>query len=83
MRSHANAWHTIVYGVILSVYSLPLRQGLLSYAVQTTRGFVDSLARQKQFTEAECAQVLQECSAGYPSAIDGIVSVTERGLLAG
>jgi len=33
----ANAWHTLVYGLTLAVYSLPLRQGLLGYAHQTTR----------------------------------------------
>ena len=41
----ANGWHTLVYGLTLAVYSLPLRQGLLGYAHQTTRGFIYSAAR--------------------------------------
>src|SRR5947207_637458 len=40
----AHAWHTVVYGLILSVYSLPLPQGLLSYAQQTTLGSASSAA---------------------------------------
>lgn len=31
----AHGWHTLVYGVTLAVYSLPLRQGLLFYAQET------------------------------------------------
>ena len=36
----ANAWHTLVYGVTLALYSIPLRQGLLGYGYQTMRGFI-------------------------------------------
>ena len=37
VESHeAHGWHTLVYGLTLAVYSLPLRQGLLGYAHQTT-----------------------------------------------
>src|SRR5690242_15842649 len=28
----AHGWHTLVYGLTLAIYSLPLRQGLLGYA---------------------------------------------------
>lgn len=31
----AHGWHTIVYGLTLALYSLPLRQGLLHYAQET------------------------------------------------
>src|SRR5205085_3107504 len=33
-EKHAQAWHTLVYGLTLAIYSLPVRQGLLSYARQ-------------------------------------------------
>jgi len=38
----AHGWHTIVYGLVLSIYSIPLRQGLVSYARQTLHGFVEA-----------------------------------------
>jgi hypothetical protein len=44
----ADGWHTLVYGLTMAVYSLPLRQGLLGYAHQTTRGFIYSGARMLQ-----------------------------------
>ena len=35
----AHGWHTLVYGLTLVVYSLPLRQGLLGYAHQNHARF--------------------------------------------
>jgi len=69
----AHAWHTVVYGLILSLYSLPLRQGLLSYARQTTRGFICSVARRGKLTERECVGLLDELSADFPAAVNAIV----------
>ena len=51
--NEANGWHTLVYGVTLAVYSLPLRQGLFGYAQQTTRGFIQAAARPLKLAEAE------------------------------
>jgi hypothetical protein len=34
----AHGWHTVVYGLTLAVYSLPLAQGLLFYAQETLAG---------------------------------------------
>src|SRR5437867_9769075 len=39
-EGQAHGWHTLVYGITMAVYSLPLRQGLLGYAWQVTRGFI-------------------------------------------
>lgn len=35
----AAAWHTLVYGLLTSVYSIPLRQSLTQLAQQTLAGF--------------------------------------------
>src|SRR6185437_6326359 len=50
-RNEANAWHTLVYGLTLALYSLPLRQGLLGYGYQITRGFIYSAAKSLQLSE--------------------------------
>ncbi len=34
----AHGWHTLVYGIMLAVYSWPLRQGLMHYARETMGG---------------------------------------------
>ncbi len=49
----AHGWHTLVYGLTLAVYSLPLRQGLLGYAQQTTRGFIQAAARSLELSETD------------------------------
>ena len=69
----AHAWHTVVYGLMLSVYSLPLRQGLLSYAQQTTRGFASSAANRLRLAETECQILVSEVCAGFPAAANSLL----------
>lgn len=38
----AHGWHTLVFGVFLAQYSLPLRQGLVLYGQRTLGGFLDA-----------------------------------------
>lgn len=59
-EGRANAWHTLVYGLTLSVYSLPLRQGLISYAAQTTRGFIQLGVAGLGSREADCRALFDE-----------------------
>src|SRR5215468_11858462 len=66
----AHGWHTLVYGVTLAIYSLPLRQGLLGYAHQTLRGFIYSAARSLGLSERACRQLFDELCADLPLAIE-------------
>ena len=66
----AHGWHTLVYGLTLAVYSLPLRPGLLGYAHQTTRGFIHAAARGLNLTEAECRALFDELCAPLPGAVE-------------
>ena len=75
----AHGWHTLVYGLMLAVYSLPLRQGLLGYAHQTTRGFIHSAARSLQLTEADCRAVFDEICAPLPAAVETLVRQSVTG----
>ncbi len=69
----AHGWHTLVYGLTLAVYSLPLRQGLLGYAHQTMRGFIHSAARSLHFMEADCHALFDEICAPLPAAVETLV----------
>ena len=66
----AHGWHTLVYGLTLAVYSLPLRQGLLGYAQQTTRGFIHAAARSVPATEAGYRRLFDELCAPLPAAVE-------------
>jgi len=70
----AQGWHVIVYGVTLALYSVPLRQGLLGYAWQTTRSFIHAAARPLQLTEAECRDLLESQCEPLPAAVETLLS---------
>ena len=72
-NQEARGWHTLVYGLTLAVYSLPLRPGLLGYAHQTTRGFIHAAARSLELTEAECQDLFEELCAPLPATVDLLV----------
>jgi len=72
-NGQAHGWHTLVYGMTLVLYSLPLRQGLLGYAHQTTRGFIHAAARSLTVSETDCRQLFDELCTPLPSAVDSLV----------
>jgi len=72
----ACAWHTVVYGLILSLYSLPLRQGLLSYALQTTRGFIRSASSPLRLGQVRCEDLMSEVCSGLPEAVNALLRTT-------
>jgi len=72
-RNEANAWHTLVYGLTLALYSLPLRQGLLGYGYQTTRGFIYSAAKSLQLSENNCRNLLDQLCGELPAAVEGLI----------
>jgi urease accessory protein UreF len=74
-RGEANGWHTLVYGLTLAIYSLPLRQGLLGYAHQTTRGFIYSAARMLRLSERQCRTLFDELCSDLPAAVEGLLKL--------
>ncbi|MGI8966355.1 MAG: urease accessory UreF family protein [Limisphaerales bacterium] len=70
-KSHG--WHTLVYGITLAIYSLPLRQGLALYAEQTLRGFSLAAARDRHFSENKCRDLIQERISTLPVSIEKIL----------
>lgn len=70
----ANAWHTLVYGITLASFSLPLRQGMQNYSEQTLRGFVHSANRTLQTEEKNCELLLQELGAELPAILDQLLA---------
>ena len=75
-RGQAFGWHTLVYGAVLTVYSLPLRQGLLGYARQTLGGFIDTASRHLYLPASYRADLARELWADVPPAIDRLLAAT-------
>jgi urease accessory protein UreF len=72
-EGRAHGWHTLVYGITLAIYSLPLRQGLLGYAQQSTRSFIHSAARSLRFSEKTSQKLFDELSAQFPQAVETLL----------
>jgi urease accessory protein UreF len=70
----AHGWHTVVYGVVLAVFSIPLRQGLLNYGWQTLDGFVRAAARPLKLAAGDCEQLLIESIPGLRAAVETAVN---------
>jgi urease accessory protein UreF len=70
----AHGWHILVYGLTLAIYSLPLRQGLLGYAHQTTRGFIYSAARMLRLSERQCRELFDALCAHLPEAVETLLA---------
>jgi len=71
---HAHGWHTVVYGVTLAVYSLPLRQGLLYYSQETLSALASAAARSKNFGESELDELLSGLLSRVPEAIEAALA---------
>lgn len=42
-RGEAHGWNPVVFGIVLTVYGIPLRQGLIHYATAILRGYARQL----------------------------------------
>ena len=69
----AHGWHTLVYGVTLSVYSLPVLQGLVSYERQTLLGFIHAVARTLRLSETDCGNLIDQLSPTLPRTTEPIL----------
>ncbi len=70
----AHGWHTLVYGLTLALYSLPVRQGLMTYARQTLHGFVQTAAHPLHLTKAQCRHLLEDLCRNLPRQLETIVA---------
>ena len=72
-NGEAQGWHTLVYGLTLAIYSLPLRQGLLGYAHQTTRGFIYAAARKLRLSERKCRDLFDTLAEDFPARLEKVL----------
>jgi len=74
-EKRAQGWHTLVYGITLSIYSMPVLQGLVFYERQTLRGFIEAAARRLQLRQIECRCILARLCADIPERLDRLGGV--------
>ena len=77
-EGRAQGWHTLVYGLTLAVYSLPIRQGLILYARQTLSGFIYAAARPLRMSERGCCELVDDLCVGLPTSLEALLSGAGR-----
>lgn len=73
-NAEAHGWHTLVFGVFLAQYSLPLRQGLMLYTQRTLGGFLDSAGANLKLSAAVCDEVFTEAVAPVVAGVNGLLA---------
>ncbi|HXJ73121.1 MAG TPA: urease accessory UreF family protein [Candidatus Dormibacteraeota bacterium] len=79
-EGRAHGWHTLVYGLTLSLYSLPVLQGLASYEKQTLLGFMHAVSRSLRLSEADCRKLLEQLTPSLPRSTASILGEDEESL---
>jgi urease accessory protein UreF len=70
----AKAWHTLVYGMSLATYSIPIIQGLQNYCHQTLTSFAQAGIQKMKLPEHSLAQVLAPVMQPVPGLVQNQVS---------
>jgi urease accessory protein UreF len=78
-QGRAHGWHTLVFGLTLSIYSLPVRQGLVFYERQTLRGFLYTGAAALRLSHRDCARMLDQICSDLPHHLDILDTLREWG----
>jgi urease accessory protein UreF len=73
-EGEANGWHSIVFGVALGVYTLPLRQGLVHYGQRTLHGFIEAAAETLRINEETTLQLLKEVIDPLPDETNALLN---------
>ena len=76
-----HSWHTLVFGLTLGLYSLPLRQGLVHYAEKTIGGFVAAVQLRRGLKASVCDEVLHRALAEVPAAVNRLIDASGRPVL--
>ena len=70
----AHGWHTLVFGVFLAQYSLPLRQGLLLYSQRTLGGFLASASGPLQLELATTEKIFTVTTEPLAPAVSELLA---------
>ncbi|HEY1170718.1 MAG TPA: urease accessory UreF family protein [Verrucomicrobiae bacterium] len=80
-ENKAHGWHVLVYGLALQQFSLPLRQGLISYARQSLGGFVQSAAKSLPIGEEDVREIFEEAVEGLEERLNALIDARQPKLI--
>lgn len=66
----AHGWHSLVFGISLALYSVPVRQGMIGYARMTLGGFIQAAPYNARFSSTENQRLLDGLLQSLPGEIE-------------
>lgn len=74
VSGEASGWNPIVFGMFLSIHSVPVREGLLQFGRQIWRGFVNGVQGSCALLDEECSALLGETIDRLPGWIEEVIA---------
>lgn len=74
VAGEARGWNPIVFGMFLSIHSVPVREGLVQYGTRLWSGLVNGAQESSHLPEGECAELLSEYLDRLSCWIEEVVS---------
>lgn len=75
----AFGWHLLVYGMVLHMFSIPLRQGLAKYQMQVLLGFGQAACQSLQWSEKEWLNVRHQLESFPTPSLEDLLPEQENG----
>lgn len=77
----ATGWHVVVFGILLAVFSLPLRQGLAHYAGKNQQGLLDAVSPRMALTIEDREKLRAACVEPIGPLIQSLLPTFQPELL--
>jgi len=74
VAGEARGWNPIVFGMFLSIHSVPVREGLLQFGRQIWSGFVNGVQDSCALSDEECSALLGETIDRLPGWIEEVIA---------
>jgi urease accessory protein UreF len=78
-RGDAAGWHALVYGIFLSIYSVPLREGVLHLSHRTLGGLTFNAATGCGLRLSECEQIVGKIAGQLPTIVNAALAKVGSG----
>ena len=74
VAGEARGWNPIVFGMFLSIHSVPVREGLLQFGRLIWSGFVNGVQDSCALSDEECSALLGETIDRLPGWIEEVIA---------
>ena len=74
VAGEARGWNPIVFGIFLSIHSVPVREGLVQFGTQLWSGMVNGAREGCHLPDGECTVLLDETIDRLPGWIEEVIA---------